>query len=183
MKTKIFSLAFLALTSVSILLSGCKEVEIPINFSYKGAQAVFNVLPTNETTTSSTAIIKFNVDSLAKQYKFNKSDLKYIKMKALKITIVDTNPSPYTFDLIESLDGYAVASGKANSKIFTQQNIEVNSATQLTIPILDQDIKDFLTSNQLEIKLDASLRDKIEHTFKLVGDLEYTIDAIGFEKK
>jgi hypothetical protein len=182
MKTKLFAFSFLAITALATIFSGCKETEIPINFSYSGARAFFDVPVTNQTTYSTDAIIKFNVDSLAKVYKFDKKNLKYIKMKNFKLTIDDSNVNPYTYNLISDVFGYAIGNGMSDAKFVSKENIELNSATQVTMSVLDQDIKSFINSNQFRVRLDLALRDSIKHPFRLIGDLEYSIDAIGFEK-
>lgn len=182
MKTKLFAFSFLAIAALATIFSGCKDTEIPVNFTYTGARAYFNVPIVNTTTYSTETTIKFNVDSLANVYKFDKKNLKYIKMKNFKLTIDDTNTNPYTFNLISDIFGYAIGNASTSAKFVSKENIEQNSAIQVSMAVLDQDIKEFINSNQFRVKLDLALRDSIKHPFRLIGDLEYTIDAIGFEK-
>jgi hypothetical protein len=182
MKTKFLAFAFLAFVSIATTLTGCKETELPINFSYKGGRAYFNIPATTQTIYSVSTIIKFNVDSLCDLYSFKKEDLKYIKMKNFKLTIDDTDVNPYTYNMIDDIFGYAIGNGMSDVKFVSKENIEQNSATEVTMTVLDQDIQGFVNSNQFQVRLDLALRDTIEHPFRLIGDLEYTIDAIGFEK-
>lgn len=182
MKTKFIAFAFLAFASIAAVVTGCKETEIPINFNYKGARAYFTVPATNQTTYSSTTTIKFNVDSLCDVYKFKKENLKYIKMKEFKLTIDDVNANPYTYDMISDIYGYAIGNGMSDAKFVTKENLPIEGATELTLTVLDQDIQQFINSNEFQVRLDLALRDTIEHPFRIIGDLQYTIDAIGFEK-
>lgn len=182
MKTKLLAFAFLALASLSTILSGCKETEIPINFSYKGARAYFNVpVTTDSSFIKVPTVIKFNVDSLCDVYKFKKEDLKYIKMKTFKLTIDDVSANPYTFDKIKDIFGYAINTG-GDLKFVTMENIPQNGAKELTLNVMQEDIQSFIQSNAFEVTLELNLRGPVEHPFRLIGDLEYTIDAIGFEK-
>ena len=182
MKTKLFAISLLALTTLATLFSGCKDTEIPINFSYSGARAYFDVPVVNQLTYSTETTIKFNVDSLASAYKFDKKNLKYIKMKNFKLTIEDKDVNPYTYNIVKDIFGYAIGNNVSEAKFVSKENIELNSATQVTMTVLDQDIQQFINSNQFRVRLDLALRDSIKHPFRLIGDLEYTIDAICFEK-
>ena len=164
---------------ITLSFTACKKPEINTDFDIDGAIIEYNVGATNTTSYDlPSQTIALDLDAWAAKYKFDKSKIKGITISEVNLFTEDTTAiSPYTFDIIKTVEGFVKGNGKSETLIVSDKSIEQNASTKIKVDIKDQEIKDFISGNSVDIAFRGELNDTIKHSFKIKAELKYKVNV------
>jgi hypothetical protein len=175
---KISNLLFFA-SVLTLSFSSCKKPEINTDFDIDGAIIEYTVEPNNTMVYDlGSKPVTLDLDAWAAKYKFDKTKIKAITISEVNLVSEDTTSIlPYNFDIVKSVEGFIKGNGKSETLIVSDKAIEKTAATRIKVDVKDQEIKDFITGNSVDVSFRGELNDTVKHAFKIKAELKYKVNV------
>lgn len=174
MKKSYYSLFVFALTLFTI--TACDKAKFNTNALVKGDPAYFVVPATSQQSFSLAKPLGTNMDTWAKQNNFDPKRINSVKVNEFTLSIVDSNQTPYTFDIIDEVTWSVISSGvtvaTSKTSVFSRDG---SSTAKLNIQNID--IKKAMSDTTTTLKLECKSNTPIEHEFTLKAQISYDVNA------
>lgn len=170
------------ISSVSLALlfvagiTACKDASFNTNVKVKGDAIYYNVIPTTETEVEMAAPTKVNLNKWAVDNNFDMSKINSIKITQVDFYMIDTTTAPYTFDILDAIDG-TVKGSNQEVEVISDSEIEKDGRAMINLDVNDIDIKGLLNDTNVAVQFNASVNTPITHPFVLKAEMHYTINA------
>ncbi len=165
----LFSLA-LVFILISLTTSCDDESLTGFSFSNNYATATITVDPTNIQGDIELGVLEFESDiqGLVSGQGVGVDNLKSIKVTAIKLEIEDTDPNPYTFDLVTKIKSeISNLSGSSLIEFAGKDPVPTGGQTEIFLDVQDVELINYFKQTKFKVNLKGFTTDSIDHSFNV----------------
>ena len=165
----IFSLAMVFIL-ISLSTSCDDESLTGFSFSNNYATATITVDPTNIQGDIELGVLEFESDiqGLVSGQGVGVDNLKSIKVTAIKLEIEDTDPNPYTFDLVTKIKSeISNLSGSSLIEFAGKDPVPTGGQTEIFLDVQDVELINYFKQTKFKVNLKGFTTDSIDHSFNV----------------
>lgn len=177
---KLFTTGFLAVV-FALFFTACDKDNLTA-FEFTNDYAAFNIT-VNPTTTMGdlslgTVEVETDVQELVSDNGVNVDNLKSIKITGIKLTIIDSDPSPYTFDILSKVNS-RVGSTTGGSMIeFAKKDpVPTGGITTIDLDVNSVELLDYLKKTKFKFDINGTTTDSIDHSFDVKVELKVKFEG------
>jgi hypothetical protein len=174
------SLGLVLATGLLFSLNACKKLlSITLDKDYQSVQLLIQAPQSAGTFTISKEIMS-DLETLASSYNFDINKIESAKLESLTVDIEDTNPTPYTFDIVDVATATLSADGQSVLEVASDDASQV-SPTQMVMDLKGVDIAPYLKSNKFNVNLNLTTNTAITHDVPLKATLKckFVVKPLG----
>jgi hypothetical protein len=174
------SLGLVLATGLLFSLNACKKLlSITLDKDYQSVQLLIQAPQSAGNFTISKEIMS-DLETLASSYNFDINKIESAKLESLTVDIEDTNPTPYTFDIVDAATATLSADGQSVLEVASDDASQV-SPTQMVMDLKGVDIVPYLKSNKFNVNLNLTTNTAITHDVPLKATLKckFVVKPLG----
>lgn len=156
-----------------LTLAACKKlISITLTKNYQSVELIIQA-PQSAGTFTLTKEIMSDLEQLASSNNFDINKIESAKLESLTVNIEDTDPTPYTFDIVDAASATLAADGQTVLEVATDDATQI-SATEMQMDLKGVDIAPYLKSTKFNFNLALTTNTAITHNVPLKATLKCT---------
>ena len=159
------------LSAAAFLFPACDKDNLTA-FEFTNDYASFNITVTPTTTMGDLSLgtveVETDIQELVSDNGVNVDNLKSIKITGIKLTILDNDPSPYTFDILSK--GTMIEFAKKDP-------VPTGGLTTLDLDINNVELLDYLKKTKFKFDINGATTDSIDHSFDVKVELKVKFEG------
>ncbi|MEI6059790.1 MAG: hypothetical protein WCR72_03725 [Bacteroidota bacterium] len=125
-----------------------------------------------------TQIVNMNFDSLVSQYDLGLVSLTSVRPESATLSIIDTDATPVTFDILDLVEMDLATASMASRKIAWKDPVPHTGLTSIAFDVAgSSELLDFASANAVIVTLKARLNTALTHPIKMKLEVRYHIIA------
>jgi hypothetical protein len=169
------------LIAATFLFQSCDKDNLTA-FEFTNDYAAFNIT-VNPTTTMGdlslgTVEIESDIQELVADNGVNVDNLKSIKVTGIKLTVLDSDPSPYTFDILSKVNSKVGSTTGGTMVEFAKKDpVPSGGLTTIDLDVNDVELLDYLKKTKFKFELNGTTTDSIDHSFEVKVELKVKFEG------
>ncbi|MFN8152856.1 MAG: hypothetical protein U0Y08_01050 [Bacteroidia bacterium] len=165
--------------AVLLLFNSCSKNPTAFSFSHDYVATTFTVQPT---TTAGDIVftseeIETDIQGLVADNGVSIDNLNSIKVKSVTLTIIDSNSTPYTFDLVSKVESKIGRTTDGTLIKFAGKDpVPASALTSLGLDVNDIELLDYFGKTKIKFELNGHTNAAIDHAFQIKVEM-----TVGFE--
>lgn len=165
---------------LSLVLTSCKDNITAFEFTHDYAAINVIVSPTTSMgeMVFTTEEIETDIQEIAADNGVNTDNLKSVKVSEVIVTLIDNDPAPYTFDLIDRIESKI---GKTTDgtliKFAGKDPVPDGGSTEFKLDVNNIELVDYFKNTKLKFQLSGFTNDTINHSFTLKVEMKIKVEG------
>ncbi|MBP7167136.1 MAG: hypothetical protein KBB64_05725 [Bacteroidia bacterium] len=169
------------LIAAAFLFPACDKDNLTA-FEFTNDYASFNITVTPTTTMGDLSLgtveVETDIQELVSDNGVNVDNLKSIKITGIKLTILDNDPSPYTFDILSKVNSRVGSTTGGTMIEFAKKDpVPTGGLTTLDLDINNVELLDYLKKTKFKFDINGATTDSIDHSFDVKVELKVKFEG------
>lgn len=165
---------------VMILFSSCKENPTAFSFTEEYVTTTITLFPTSTSgdMVFTSEEIETDIQGIVSANGVSVDNLNSAKVKSVTLSIIDSDPTPYTFDLLSKVEAKIGRTTDGTLIKFAGKDpVPVSGSASLSLDVNDLELLDYFKKTKLKFELSGHTNAPIEHVVQIQVEMSVKFEG------